>query len=364
MSALKDRLRAFGFRRWRLMAVEAVLCLACVLSAAGLWAVKEAVDVSAGERFAGESGQRFSQVAAFLPVGQGKSEEDILAFRQALENKFVEQALKTPENGSLYVDAYSGRSDVTVATEHGTAGVTAFGVGGDFFYFHPLALHSGAYIAERDLMDDLVVLDEVLAWRLFGGTELAGLTVYINGAPFVVSGVVSMEDDFASRAARKDEGCLFMSFSAMKKLNEEAAIDCYEIVLPDPITGYGRSVVGETFSDGAVVENTGRYSPRRLVEVAKDFGHRSMRADGVIYPYWENARRLTEDYAALLLFLTVLFAVVPALSVLVLAIQAARSGWRRGVGTIRAKLEAAMEQRRERQYGEFLEKKGENTWHS
>ena len=189
MSALKDRLRAFGFRRWRLMAVEAVLCLACVLSAAGLWAVKEAVDVSAGERFAGESGQRFSQVAAFLPVGQGKSEEDILAFRQALENKFVEQALKTPENGSLDVDAYSGRSDVTVATEHGTAGVTAFGVGGDFFYFHPIELLDGSYLTEEYLMRDYVILDRETAWKLFGATNVTGMTVMIGNVPFLVAGV-------------------------------------------------------------------------------------------------------------------------------------------------------------------------------
>ena len=216
MSALKDKPTSFGWKRWLWLGAQIVLMLCCAGAGLGLYVVSHTLDTGAAERFRGESDTSFAQIAAFMPVGGGKSEEDILAFRETLENKFIEQALEAPENGSLYVDAYSGRSDVTITSDHGSAAVTAFGVGGDFFYFHPLTLRSGAYIAERDLMDDLVVLDEVLAWRLFGGTELAGLTVQIGGVPFVVSGVVAMEDDFASSAAYGGEGCLFVSFSAMK----------------------------------------------------------------------------------------------------------------------------------------------------
>jgi len=366
MSALKDKPTSFGWKRWLWLGAQIVLMLCCAGAGLGLYVVSHTLDTGAAERFRGESDTRFAQIAAFMPVGGGKSEEDILAFRETLENKFIEQALEAPENGSLYVDAYSGRSDVTITSDHGSAAVTAFGVGGDFFYFHPLMLRSGAYIAERDLMDDLVVLDEVLAWRLFGGTELAGLTVQIGGVPFVVSGVVAMEDDFASSAAYGGEGCLFVSFSAMKKLDEDAVIDCYEIVLPDPITGYGRSVVEETFDRQScdVVENSSRYTIGSLLQVAKDFGHRSMRASGVIYPYWENALRLTEDYAALLLVLAVLFALAPAVSAVALAIRSGCRFWRFAKEKTAEKVETAVERRRERQYGEFLEEKGETTWHS
>ena len=40
-------------------------------------------------------------------------------------------------------------------------------------------------------MDDLVILDEEIAWRLYGGTNLAGMPVTINGEHFLIGGVVA-----------------------------------------------------------------------------------------------------------------------------------------------------------------------------
>ena len=48
-----------------------------------------------------------------------------------------------------------------------------------------------------------------------------------------------------------------------------------------------------------MVENTGRFGPERLGELLRNFAGRSMRVNGVIYPYWENAARLVEHYAPL-----------------------------------------------------------------
>lgn len=359
MSKLKERNKGFGFKQWFLLILNVVLVLASLSCGIGLYAVSTTLETTtAAERFRGESEIRFAQIGTFFPVGQGKTEEDIFAFRQSLDSKFVEQSLQAPENGSLYVDTYSGSATVTLSTDHGTAAVKAIGVGGDFFHFHPLLLRSGSYIAERDLMDDLVVLDEVLAWRLFGGTELTGMTLYINNIPFVVSGVVAMEDDFASSNAYKEDGCAFLSFPALKKLDENLVIDCYEIVLPDPITGYARSVVEESFPPEQcdVVENSSRYSISHLLDVAGSFGLRSMRAQGIAYPYWENALRLTEDYAVLLLILTAAFAVIPVIFAIVLLIRSICRGCRFIKTAISEKAEATIEQRREERYLKFLEK--------
>lgn len=346
---------AMGFRHWFLLCLNFVLLLACAASAVGLHVVSATLETTtAAGRFRGESETRFAQIACYLPVGQGKTEEDILTFRQGLESKFTEQSLEAPENGSLYVDAYSGSGQVTVSTEYGTASVTALGVGGDFFYFHPLRLRSGSYFSQRDLMDDLVVLDEVMAWRLFGGTDLTGMTVYIDGEPFVVSGVVAMEEDFATARARTQEGAVFLSYSALSRLKEGTAVDCYEIVLPDPITGYARGVVEDSFQvgDGDVVENSSRYSLSHLLSVIGSVGERSMRTNGVIYPYWENALRLTEDYAALLLILTALFALCPLVCLAVLAVWGIRRGYRRLKAEVPEKVGSAVERRRERKYAQ------------
>ena len=75
-------------------------------------------------------------------------------------------------------------------------------------------------------------------------------------------------------------------------------------------------------TDGAeIVENSDRYSLARLWQVARDFGKRSMGRSGILFPYWENALRMTEDLAALDLVLALLFGALPAVSLLVLAIR-------------------------------------------
>ena len=352
--------RGFGFKQWFLLILNVVLVAAATASLIGLGAVSRTLDsVRASETFRGESDMRFAQIACFFPVGMGKEESDILAFRETLDAKLLEQSLEAPENGSLYLDAYSASAAVTAASDSGSAQVEAVAVGGEFFYFHPLQLRSGSYISSDDLMDDLVVLDEELAWRMFGGVELSGMTMTINGEPFVVAGVVSREDDFATRKAYSGEPGLFMSFSALKRLEESATIGCYEIIMPDPITNFALSVVQESFpqEDADVVENSSRYSLGHLLSVIGSFGDRSMRTNGVIYPYWENAVRLTEDYAALLLILSVAFALCPVTFAAVLIIRSVVRSYRTMKRVIPEKVEAAIEQRREERLEREYEKK-------
>ena len=323
---LRTTLRGFGFKQWFLLIVNIVLVLASLACALGLRAVGGTLQsLTAARRFQGGGETRFAQTACFLPVDGGKTEDDIRSFRQTLDTKLVEQSLEAPEN------------------------VKAVGVGGDFFYVHPLPLLSGSYIRSDDLMDDLVVLDEEMAWRLYGSTDLAGMTVYINQKPFVVAGVIARETDFATRKAYTGDGGIFLSYSALSGLDEDAAITCYELVMPDPISGYARGVVTDNFpvGEGDVVENSSRYSLSHLLEVARSFGLRSMRLNGVIYPYWENAARLTEDYAALLLILAVMLALYPLLSALVFAIRETRRAYRFAKVKVPATVEAAVEKRRE-----------------
>ena len=157
---LVGAVRGFGFKQWFLLILNVVLVAAATASLIGLGAVSRTLDsVRASETFRGESDMRFAQIACFFPVGMGKEESDILAFRETLDAKLLEQSLEAPENGSLYLDAYSASAAVTAASDSGSAQVEAVAVGGEFFYFHPLQLRSGSYISSDDLMDDLVVLD-------------------------------------------------------------------------------------------------------------------------------------------------------------------------------------------------------------
>jgi len=347
---LGEVLRSFGFKQWFLIILNIVLLLASAASLVGLRLVGGTLEtVTAAERFRGTNELRFAQLACYLPVDDGKTEDDIYTFRQSLESRLVEQSLEASEGGKLYLDAYSGSGKVTVSGETGSATVEAVGVGGDFFYFHPLHLRNGSYIDSGDLMDDLVVLDEETAWRLFGSVNLAGMSMTINDEPFVVAGVVHREDDFATKRAYTGDGGIFLSFSALTRLIEETRVSCYEIVMPDPISGYAKGVVSEVFpvGNGEVVENSSRYSLKNLFGVVRGFAGRSMRLNGVVFPYWENAVRLTEDCAALLLAAALVLLLCPFLFTLVAVIRGIRRGYRFAKAKIPEKVEEAAERRKE-----------------
>ncbi|HIR50883.1 MAG TPA: ABC transporter permease [Candidatus Avoscillospira avicola] len=340
-------------RRWRLFLANCILAALVLVCFAIFQAVAGTLEsIHAADRFRGGNEMRFAQLACFMPEDGGKSEEDIRLFHQTLDQKLTDASLEAPEGASLYTDAYSGHISLNVTGDHGSATVKAIGVGGNFFQFHPLRLRSGSYISENDFMQDRVVLDETLAWQLFGGFDVAGLSVTIDGKPFYVAGVVRRESDFATKEAYLDGASMFLSYSAMKALDENSTITCYEIVMPDPISGFAHGVLTENFDVGTgdIVENSSRYSLENLFSVIGDFGKRSMRNNGVIYPYWENAVRLTEDYLALLLVLMLLFGLCPAVTLLVLAIRQVIRTWRTLKREVPARLDRARERRREKLY--------------
>ena len=165
-------------------------------------------------------------------------------------------------------------------------------------------------------MKDRVVIDRELAWQLFGGTQLAGMTVEINGKPFYIAGVIERESDkftqraFAgqqSDAENKTGGTppmLFMSYAAYTALNDSssgggdilppaadgktaaadasagdggAGLSCYEIVLPNPIAKFGANLVSEGFKAQSpiVVENSDRYRFANIWSIFKSPGFSS-----------------------------------------------------------------------------------------
>ena len=275
----------------------------------------------AAERFRGENEERFAQVSAFFPLGAGFDENGVNTVRDAMEQGFKDASLEPTENGSLYVDCYSAHTSIYVSGQRGSGTADVMAVGGDFFNIHQLRLRDGSYISGDDLMHDRVVLDEELAWRLFGGVELAGLTVEINEKPFVIAGVISREDDFASKRAYTDGEGMFMLYDTLNAM-QETEISCYEAVLADPVKNFALNTVQSALEayEPVPVENSKRFTVEGIIGVIGDFGERSMNTAGVIYPWWENAARLIEDYAALALFIALVFSVFPAVTAIAVAV--------------------------------------------
>lgn len=294
--------------RWRLVAP----CLILTALSGIFWACFVSVghqfpSIYAAETWRGDNTLRYMQVASFLPADAGKTEEDIFSFRQTLDQKMVDNSLESEGEGKLYADAYSAFDKLTVSSERTSTELEAIGVGGEFFLFHPLELKSGSYFSEDDFMQDGVVLDETAAWKLFGGYDLTGLPVTIGSQSYVVLGVVSREDDRFTEKSMEDVGTIYLPFAQLQKQNENALITCYEVAMPNPVKQFALNLMKESFAteDAETLEITNRFSVARMWNIYRQFGQRSVQEFPLSYPYWENAQRMAEDYAALYLLAAV-----------------------------------------------------------
>lgn len=273
--------------------------------------------------WAGDSEERFSQVSCFFPVNNTTPVDTIYAFRKTIDKKLVEAGVKPKEEGQSWTDCYSATDTLTVKGERDSSEVTAIGVGGDFFLFHPYELVSGSYINDNDLMKDRVVLDYELAWKLFGGTSLEGMTVTIDGMPYYIAGVVRRETDKLSQKAFTGSPAMYISYSTLSTMKEGMGVSCYELAMPDPISKFVKTFAEESFKtqNGVVVENSTRYDFTSIYTIFRDFGSRSIATSGVIYPYWENAARISEVHVARLYVFILLLALFPIICFVVLAVR-------------------------------------------
>jgi len=293
----------------------------------------------AARAWAGQSGERFAQLSAFFPESFNFNEERIYQLRSDLDRALVSASMESTPGRILYTDAWSASTDVIVTSERerNPVNVKAIAVGGDFFLFHPLFLRDGNYLSPDDLMKDRVILDEALAWRLFGAVKLAGFEIHINDKLFIIAGVISRENDFASSRAYTEEFGLFMSFDALMDMTDgRAEISTYELVMPDPITGFGYKTLSEALLDRRVqiVENSGRFSLSNTFSHIRSFGVHNINSSAIIFPYWENAARTVEDWLALLLVLSVVFIIFPVICTIIYTVIFIRYSARQGKGFV------------------------------
>ena len=263
-------------------------------------------------------------LASQKEASRWRGESDMeFSFRTKLTEELHKAALDIDNDSTLFVDAWSCTGKVNVSSDNGKGEAAVIAVGGEFFDFHPIRLISGSYITQRDLMKDRVLLDEDLAWLLYGGTDIAGLSMKINGVPYMIAGVVEREQDKFNTAAYTSGRGLYMSYDGYSQLVEGAGITCYELVMANPVKDFALGVAKKSFpiGRGEIVENSRRFEFGRLLKLAKQFGSRSMQTMGVIYPYWENAARSVEDWCALLTLVAVVCAALPIITALVLLIR-------------------------------------------
>lgn len=286
---------------------------------------------NAAESWEAESGERYDQISAFFSGGYGIDLNEVRRMRVDIDKKMSENSLTAEKEGArLYFDAFScaeQKMTVTTMSDSYAPKVDANMIvtGGDFFLFHPLTLISGSYYSDDDLMQDRVVLDETLAWQLFGSSDVEGMAVSINGKIFTVAGVVKAEQDKASQYLIGKKPYMFISYAGIQLVQEQAPeINCYEAVLPSPVKGLAESIITDVMSvsedNRTIIVNTGRFSVAKMLKAAFDGGKSAVIDKPIVYPYWENAARITEQKAAHLMTAMIAVLCVPIITVLYFAV--------------------------------------------
>ena len=284
-----------------------------------------------------------AQVSCFFSVNSGITQEQLQEFEHSVDGKLAEASVTLEsENPSarLWVDAYSAEGTLSVSSDRASIQADAIGIGGDFFLFHPMTLLSGSYFSGNDLMQDYCLLDKDAAWQLFGSSDVAGMMVSINGIPHMVSGVVERPEGRLAENAGLDKTMVYVSYQTLQELGEHSGINHYEIVMPNPVTGFAVNMIRESFGtdpqEVEIVENTSRYSLVSRVKILMQFGIRSMNGKAIIYPYWENMARGYEDILALLTFFELFF----LLFALAVALGLFIRWWRHKGWTVGGKIKA------------------------
>lgn len=262
-----------------------------------------------------------SQISCFFSRKAYVSEEQLIAFEHILDNALQEASivLESDNPGArLWADAYSASGMVSISTERTTLSLKALGIGGDFFQFHPLQLEYGNYFSGNDLNQDYVVIDEETAWQLFGGIDVSGKFVTIGGRPHVIAGVIHRPQGKMEKAAGLDDSIVYLHLHSLQQYGYGFdSIEHYEIVMPNPIKQFALQMVKEKLAvdekEVVYVENTGRFSIPKSLDVLLQFGYRSMNGRAIIYPYWENIARGYEDRLSLVTLLYVTGLAIPAL---------------------------------------------------
>lgn len=257
-------------------------------------------DQQAADRWGGENAAQFS---CFFAVGSGYHPDRIPSLERALDEALTEASLTAPEGARLWYHAYSTEKTMYASAARDSASLTVTAFGGDFFQIHQPDLAAGSYLSPGGANAGYVFLDENAAWKLFGAVNVVGMPMTLAGAEYIVCGVGkvpagTLYDEAYGAAPR---AYILLNSPAAQGISE---IVSYEIVLPEPLDGFARSLLEKQFSAGdstVIVGNSARFTVPALWEHLQTRSRLGVRTSPVTFPWWENIARVTEFRCASLL---------------------------------------------------------------
>ena len=289
----------------------------------------------AAERWRAQSELRYVQMSAFYSPDDGFTENSLQRLRESVDSAVRSVSLTAANEGArVWCDAYSASAGTVqiMGTRRYSVQAQVMAVGGDFFTIHAPVLKSGSYLQKSDLMQDRIVIDEELAWQLFGSSDVAGMEVEIDRKFYRVAGVAARNHDYASEKAYGEIPRMYISFDLyeewMSQRGGMAAITCYEILLPDPVRSFAKNTFEQAAAMGGnakIVQNSNRFALSGRYGRLADLHGMLIVSDGIAYPYWENAARILDFDLSLLLVGQCVFLIFP----LFMALYLLWKGYRR-----------------------------------
>lgn len=278
----------------------------------------------------------YNQLSVFFSEKAGVTTDSLSSNERSIHLALDEASVLPNGNERLMISAYSTIDTVSISSEMARGeSVRLVAVSGDFFKFHPYELISGSYFDDfNDENGDGLIIDSLVAWRLFGGMDCAGLTVDVAGRAYPIRGVVRADDERFSETVGEGEATVFMSFEAYKRLQGENVpnIQNYEILLKNPIANFAENTVKTAFGGGdnaaenwdkdlEIVNNTTRYRFGNRVMRLGGFFTQTMNTKLISYPYWENRARGYEQIGEMLTLIQLMLLVYPVFCLICLIIK-------------------------------------------
>lgn len=334
-----------------------LLCINIALLA--VFAVLYGVISSLGSRYSSDSAKQlwdsddrsYAQISLYLTPENGLDIMSVYSLRKSIDEKLVENSVtndKKNQKGRLWIDAGSGECSTTVTGNMGSCDVTVSGTMGDYFIFHPEKLLSGSYYTDDDINIDRVILDKQCSWQIFGAVDTAGMSVTVGGKVFYVAAVVDSPDSGRDLTAYGSRPRIYMPFSSLKELNDQAVMTSYEVCMPNIVKDFAYTVMTDINpadeNSSVVIDQSGRFD---IVKLFKGFGsipESVMITANLKYPWYENRTRSAEIIAKILAGPAIYILIIPAVSlVYALFLLAKLAG--RGIRAVKSKADRAYQKR-------------------
>lgn len=288
--------------------------------------------IDAGDRWSA-NGDKFAVISLYAEDGAALSGDRVESWIRSIDQKLLESSISANENARSWTYTYAAEETMSVTGPKASANAEVIAAGGDFFVFHPQKMVYGSAFMNDTSNPNGVVIDEDLAWKIFGATNVVGMELTVGNVTFVVSGVSKRESTHGIYDYTYGERPrMYMSYAGYVKVRgDENHITMFETALPNAVRGFALNIFNGAVTSNeetmTVFEASDRFSLKNRYKNMKTLKYSWIHENKIEYPYWENEARVADYRCAVLMIFEVAIAAVAVVSMLLSFVLLRVSGY-------------------------------------